>query len=366
MSPVQRLMTCVDSASGVSAALDPGEWSFLNTELTVHVLRPPVGEWVCLDAETTLGPRQRRASPPPGCTTPSGLVARSAQALLVAAPLRAGQNGPGGDEVADPERVVAVGHRRDRRRPARPPRPPRAAAAPCCRAPSAPRRARRRGRAGRPRPRRPARPRPRRRTRTPARRGSPGPSRRAGRCRRRAPAAPCRPGGRRAASARAVDRPARRRARRRRPARPGRPSRPLEQPPRRPPATVGSAAAGGARARRTEAADVGGGVRGPVAGLVVGRRPRPPRSAPAVADADGRDGGRAQVGHRVLGAAELAEQQRRVRAARQRIAGECDHASPRTDPRRAAGCRGCWRPCRAPAGSRRPRARGRPARRARR
>ena len=31
-----------------------GRWAFLNTELTVHVLRPPVGEWVCLDAETTL------------------------------------------------------------------------------------------------------------------------------------------------------------------------------------------------------------------------------------------------------------------------------------------------------------------------
>ena len=66
MSPVQRLMTCVDSASGVSAALDPGEWGFLNTELTVHVLRPPVGDWVCLDAETTLGGRQRRRRRLPG------------------------------------------------------------------------------------------------------------------------------------------------------------------------------------------------------------------------------------------------------------------------------------------------------------
>ena len=83
MSPVQRLMACVDSASGVSAALDPGEWGFLNTELTVHVLRPPVGEWVCLDAETTL------SSGSVGLATArvydeQGLVARSAQALLVA------------------------------------------------------------------------------------------------------------------------------------------------------------------------------------------------------------------------------------------------------------------------------------------
>ena len=83
MTPVQRLMSCVDSASGVSAELDPGQWAFLNTELTVHILRPPVGEWLCLDAETTLG------SGSVGVATSSvydehGLVARSAQALLVA------------------------------------------------------------------------------------------------------------------------------------------------------------------------------------------------------------------------------------------------------------------------------------------
>ncbi len=83
MTPLQRLMACVDSASGVSAALDPGEWGFLNTELTVHVLRPPVGDWVCLDAETTLG------SGSVGMAVSSvydahGLVARSAQALLIA------------------------------------------------------------------------------------------------------------------------------------------------------------------------------------------------------------------------------------------------------------------------------------------
>ncbi len=83
MSPVQRLMASVDSASGVSAALDPAEWGFLNTELTVLVLRPPVGEWVCLDAVTTLGTGSV------GVATSQvydvrGLVARSAQALLVA------------------------------------------------------------------------------------------------------------------------------------------------------------------------------------------------------------------------------------------------------------------------------------------
>jgi acyl-coenzyme A thioesterase PaaI-like protein len=82
VSPVQRLMACVDSASGVSAALDPEQWAFLNTELTVHVLRPPTGDWLCLEAETTL------SSGAVGLATSNvydeqGLVARSAQALLV-------------------------------------------------------------------------------------------------------------------------------------------------------------------------------------------------------------------------------------------------------------------------------------------
>jgi len=83
MSPMQRLMACVDSASGVSAALDIAVWAFQNTELTVHVLRPPVGEWLCLQAATLL------SSGSVGLATSEvhderGRVARSAQALLVA------------------------------------------------------------------------------------------------------------------------------------------------------------------------------------------------------------------------------------------------------------------------------------------
>jgi hypothetical protein len=81
MSAVQRLMSCVDSASGISAELDPADWVFMNTELTVHVLRPPVGEWVCVDAETTL------SGGAVGLATSAvydeqGLVARTSQALL--------------------------------------------------------------------------------------------------------------------------------------------------------------------------------------------------------------------------------------------------------------------------------------------
>lgn len=81
-TPTTLVMAVVDSASGVSAMLDPAVWSFMNTELTVHLLRPPVGDWLCLDARTTI------ASGSVGMATSEvydevGLVARSAQALLV-------------------------------------------------------------------------------------------------------------------------------------------------------------------------------------------------------------------------------------------------------------------------------------------
>jgi hypothetical protein len=33
------------------------EYLFINTELTVHLARMPVGEWVCLDAVSRIGPR---------------------------------------------------------------------------------------------------------------------------------------------------------------------------------------------------------------------------------------------------------------------------------------------------------------------
>ena len=81
MTGLQALMACVDSASGVSSELDVAAWGFQNTELTVHLLRRPVGEWFCIDAETTLG------SGSVGLATSTvyderGLVARTAQALL--------------------------------------------------------------------------------------------------------------------------------------------------------------------------------------------------------------------------------------------------------------------------------------------
>ncbi|MGW4207376.1 thioesterase family protein [Lentzea sp. NPDC004789] len=55
-SPLERLFSVVDSASGVSSRVDIRKWYAINTDLTVHLHRQPVGEWVGLDARTTIGP----------------------------------------------------------------------------------------------------------------------------------------------------------------------------------------------------------------------------------------------------------------------------------------------------------------------
>ena len=51
-SPLVRACAAADFANGLSAILPFEEWLFVNTELTVHVYREPVGEWIGLDAQT--------------------------------------------------------------------------------------------------------------------------------------------------------------------------------------------------------------------------------------------------------------------------------------------------------------------------
>ena len=51
-SPLERLMVVADVGNGVSAVLDWREYLFIKTELTVHLLRPPEGDWVGVDSVT--------------------------------------------------------------------------------------------------------------------------------------------------------------------------------------------------------------------------------------------------------------------------------------------------------------------------
>jgi hypothetical protein len=53
-SGLQRAVAVADSGNGLSGLLDFTEWWFINTELTVHAYRQPVGEWVYLDARTSM------------------------------------------------------------------------------------------------------------------------------------------------------------------------------------------------------------------------------------------------------------------------------------------------------------------------
>jgi|SRR5829696_2300632 len=53
-SPLSRVLVAADSGNGVSSALDFRQYLFINPDLSVHLLRHPTGEWVCLRAATSI------------------------------------------------------------------------------------------------------------------------------------------------------------------------------------------------------------------------------------------------------------------------------------------------------------------------
>lgn len=56
LSPLQRLFTVADDANGIGTKLDIRRWTFMNTDLVVHVHRVPEGEWIGIRSETSYGP----------------------------------------------------------------------------------------------------------------------------------------------------------------------------------------------------------------------------------------------------------------------------------------------------------------------
>ncbi|HEU0203654.1 MAG TPA: thioesterase family protein [Burkholderiaceae bacterium] len=81
-SPYQCVAVAADSGNGISAALDFARYSFVNCDLTINLLRRPVGTWICLDARTELGGN--------GCGVAAsvlydetGLIGRATQSLAV-------------------------------------------------------------------------------------------------------------------------------------------------------------------------------------------------------------------------------------------------------------------------------------------
>jgi hypothetical protein len=55
-SPLQRVVAAADFGNGVSRVLDFDRHLFVNTDLTVHLHRDAVGEWVLIDAATVADP----------------------------------------------------------------------------------------------------------------------------------------------------------------------------------------------------------------------------------------------------------------------------------------------------------------------
>ena len=55
-SPLERVAVAADSGNGISAILDFHRYIFVNSDLTINLLRRAQGEWICIDARTLLGP----------------------------------------------------------------------------------------------------------------------------------------------------------------------------------------------------------------------------------------------------------------------------------------------------------------------
>ncbi|NNG19358.1 thioesterase family protein [Naumannella sp. ID2617S] len=56
VTPTAHFVRLVDTANGVATRVPPSEWLFPNTDLTVHLYRNPVGDWVGFDTSVNFGP----------------------------------------------------------------------------------------------------------------------------------------------------------------------------------------------------------------------------------------------------------------------------------------------------------------------
>lgn len=81
-SAYQRVAVAADSGNGISAVLDFQRYSFVNSDLTINLLRPPVGEWICLQARTAWGP-QGGGLAESALYDARGLIGRATQSLAV-------------------------------------------------------------------------------------------------------------------------------------------------------------------------------------------------------------------------------------------------------------------------------------------
>jgi hypothetical protein len=82
-SPLQRVLVAADVGNGVSASLDYRRYLFINVDLTVHLERMPLGEWVCVDAQTLPQPTGNGTAESV-LADEDGRIGRALQTLLIA------------------------------------------------------------------------------------------------------------------------------------------------------------------------------------------------------------------------------------------------------------------------------------------
>ncbi len=81
-TPIQRVAVAADSGNGISAVLDFNRYVFVNSDLTVNLLRKAEGEWICIDARTLVGPRGGGLAES-RIFDAGGLIGRATQSLSV-------------------------------------------------------------------------------------------------------------------------------------------------------------------------------------------------------------------------------------------------------------------------------------------
>jgi hypothetical protein len=81
-TPLPRLLLLADAGNGLSRVLDIDAWWFINTELTVHLHRQPVGDWFLVAARSTVEANGTGLAETE-LFDRTGRVGRGAQSLLV-------------------------------------------------------------------------------------------------------------------------------------------------------------------------------------------------------------------------------------------------------------------------------------------
>ena len=81
-TPAQRLATMVDSGNGISWGLPFGRYLFINSDLSLYLLREPAGEWFALEAVSHYDPAGRGIAET-RLFDAAGYLGRSQQALYV-------------------------------------------------------------------------------------------------------------------------------------------------------------------------------------------------------------------------------------------------------------------------------------------